>query len=283
MLANNTLTTSKTPAIIVTEIKMMSSTFRGVHFLVEGDDDSKFWKMRVAKERTSIVNCEGKPNLLGASQIISRQGLSCVAGVYDSDFEHLFGVTHAPDVLTPTDENDLEVTLLASEALHILLHEYADENLLRAFETAHGLSAIKHLEQMSQEFGKLRLLSKQLSHNVDFDRLSPYRFVSQDDWILDLTKLHMEYAALSGISVAQLHTNLETTIPSTKSWGLCQGHDSVRILAQGLRKKIGKKQINDQDLARVLRIAYSLEMLQQSQMYKSLKTLEANLPVSIFD
>lgn len=282
-MAINALTTSKTPDIIVTEIMMMSATFKGVHFLVEGDDDSKFWKTRIAKERTSIVNCEGKPNLLGASQIISRQGLSRVAGVYDPDFEHLFGVIHFPNVLTPTDENDLEVTLLASEALDLLLHEYADETLLGAFKASQGLSAVGQLERMSQEFGKLRLLSKQLGHNVDFDRLSPYRFVSQDDWILDLAELHVEYARLAGISVAQLHADLSATIPTTKSWGLCQGHDSVRILAQGLRKRIGKKQINEQDLAKVLRIAYSVEMLQQSQMYKSLRALEAKLPGPIFD
>lgn len=283
MLATNTLTASKTPDIIVSEIKMMSSTFKGVFFLVEGDDDSKFWKTRIAKGQTSIVNCEGKPNLLGASQIISRQGLSRVAGVYDPDFEHLFGVIHVPNILTPTDENDLEVTLLASEALDLLLHEYADEALLGEFRVSQDLSAVDQLERMSQEFGKLRLLSKQLDHNVDFDRLSPYRFVSQDDWSLDLVELHVEYARLAGISVEQLHADLTATIPATKPWGLCQGHDSIRILAQGLRKKIGKKQINEQDLARVLRIAYSLDMLQRSQMYKSLRALETTLLGPIFD
>lgn len=260
----------------------MSSTFKGVHFLVEGDDDSKFWKPRIAKGKTSIVNCEGKSNLLGASKIIVEQGLSCVAGVYDSDFEHLFGVVHAPDMLTPTDENDLEVTLLTSKALEILLHEYADDALLQAFQTSHGISVVEHLELVSQEFGKLRLINKQCGHNVDFEHLSPYRFVSQDDWTLDRVGLHSEYAELADITPSRLQIDLASIIPATRAWGLCQGHDSVRILAQGLRRTIGKKQIKEQDLAKVLRIAYSLEMLEQSQMYKTLRMLELKLPGPIF-
>ena len=102
-MATTTLTTSKTPGIIVSEIRMMSATFKGVHFLVEGDDDSRFWRPRVASGSVTIVNCEGKPNLLGASTIIQRLGLSSIAGVYDPDFEKLFGVTHHPNILTPTD------------------------------------------------------------------------------------------------------------------------------------------------------------------------------------
>lgn len=282
-MAANVLTDSKTPAIIVTEIKMMNSTFNGVHFLVEGENDIKFWKTRIAKGRTAIVNCEGKTNLLGASQIISHQNIPNVVGVYDSDYDGLFGVAHYPNMLTPTDENDLEVTLLASQALYILLNEYADESLLNAFQNDNGFSAVEHLEKMSQEFGKLRLLNKVLEHNVDFNQLSPYKFVSQDHWILDKAGLHAEYAMLASISVDKLNTALSSIIPIAKSWGLCQGHDSVKILAQGLRKKIGKKPINDQDLAKVLRIAYSPEMLRQSLMYKSLRILEATLTVPIFD
>lgn len=282
-MAATPLTASKTPNIIVTEIKMMSSAFKGGYFLVEGDDDSKFWKAHIPTAHASIVICEGKPNLLGATQIIYQQGLFGVAGVYDPDFEHLFGVIHFPSFLTPTDENDLELTLLASRALELLLHEYADENKLRAFEASHGITAVAQLENMSKEFGKLRLLSKKLGHNVDFDRLSPYRFVSQNDWVLDIQGLHAEYARLAGIPVEQLRASLTAAIPTAKSWGLCQGHDAIRILAQGLRKSIGRTQISEQDLAKVLRIAYSREMLQQSQMYKALKALEEKMPGPIFD
>jgi hypothetical protein len=282
-MANSTLTASKTPGIIVAEIGMMSATFKGVHFLVEGDDDSKFWKLRVSASSVTIVNCEGKPNLLGASMLIQKLGLSSVAGVYDPDFERLFGVTHHPSILAPTDHNDLELTLIASEALTSLLHEFGDVAQIADFEKSQGVTVAEHLEMTSREFGHLRYLSGVLGHHVDFDRLSPYRFVSPDTWMLDRAALLSEYAALSGVAVATVEGLIGLHCPPAPSWFLSQGHDTVRVLAQGLRRRIGKKQISEQDVAKVLRIAYSLELLQKSVMYKSLRSIEAKLAAPLFN
>jgi hypothetical protein len=277
------LTTSKTPGIIVAEIRMMSATFNGVHFLVEGDDDSKFWKPRVSTRTVTIVNCEGKPNLLGASALIQRLGLWSVAGVYDPDFERLFGVTHHPNILAPTDHNDLELTLIASDALSSLLHEFGDPIQIADFERIHAVTVAQHLEATSRQFGQLRYLSGILGHHVDFDRLSPYRFVSPDTWLLDRVALVSEYAMLCGLSAADVDALVQSHCPLAADWCLSQGHDTVRVLAQGLRRRIGKKQINEQDVAKVLRIAFSLELLQQSVMYRSLRSLEAKLPAPLFN
>ncbi len=281
-MATTALTASKTPGIIVAEIRMMSASFSGVHFLVEGDDDSRFWKPRVSSTSVTIVNCEGKPNLLGASALIQRLGISAVAGVYDPDFERLFGVTHHPNILTPTDHNDLELTLIASDALNSLLHEFGDPDLIADFERTHGISVAHHLEATSRQFGQLRYLSGTLRHQVDFDRLSPYRFVSADTWTLDRPALISEYAILSGLTGPDVETLVQTHCPQAPNWCLSQGHDTVRVLAQGLRRRIGRKQMSEQDVARVLRIAFSLELLQQSVMYRSLRSLEATLPAPLF-
>lgn len=260
----------------------MSASFKGIHFLVEGDDDSKFWKPRVSSSSVTIVNCEGKPNLLGASAIIQRIGLSSVAGVYDPDFERLFGVTHHPNILTPTDHNDLELTLIASDALNSLLHEFGDADQIADFERIQGVTIAQHLEATSRQFGQLRYLSGTLGHRVDFDRLSPYRFVSPDTWLLDRDALLAEYAILAGLTVAAVDALVQSGCPQAPSWWLSQGHDTCRVLAQGLRRRIGKKQLSDQDIAKVLRIAFSLELLQQSVMYRSLRSFEARLPVPLF-
>lgn len=282
-MAATALTASKTPGIIVSEIRMMSVTFKGVHLLVEGDDDSKFWKPRVSAATVSIVSCEGKPNLLGASALVQRLGLSSVAGVYDPDFERLFGVTHHPTILAPTDHNDLELTLIASQALTTLLHEFGEPQQIREFEQSHGTSVSSHLEATSRQFGKLRYLNAALGHGVDFDRLSPYRFVSPDTWTLDRTALVSEYSRFAGTTIAELEILLEMHCPLAADWCLSQGHDTLRVLAQGLRRRIGRKQISEQDVARVLRIAFTLELLQQSLMYRSLRVFESKLPAPIFD
>lgn len=281
-MATSSLTSSKTPGIIVSEIRMMSATFKGVHFLVEGDEDIRFWKHRVATSNVSIVNCEGKPNLLGASALVRRINLRGVVGVYDPDFERLFGVSHYPELLTPTDENDLELTLVASHALQSVLNEYTSEDLVGEFERKHGTSVVAHLEQLSRRFGELRLLNSTLNHRVDFDRLSPYRFVSIDTWQIDLSALHDEYATLSGVASGDLPSLIARHCPSGAPWQLSQGHDTLRLLAQGLRRTIGRRQINEQDLLKLIRLAYSLDLLQASGMYRALKAIESGLPTRIF-
>ena len=80
-----TLTSSKTPGIIVSEITMMNATFNGVHFLVEGNEDICFWKRYLSRKTVTIVNCEGKSNLLGATQLSQQSGLKCISGVYDPE------------------------------------------------------------------------------------------------------------------------------------------------------------------------------------------------------
>jgi hypothetical protein len=267
------LTTSKNPAVLFSEIAMMSSVFKGVFFLVEGDDDSRFWKAKLAKDSTSIVICEGKKNLLGVSCTARNSGIYRLIGVYDSDFEHLFGVIHFPDILARTDENDLETTLLASQALRFFLSEYADESLLAVFESSNGISAMNHLESMSHEFGKLRFINHKLNHDVSFDRLSPYRFISTETWTLDLASLHAEYISLAGITEIQFQEAIAQMIPETNTWGLCHGHDSMRVLAIGLRKVIGKQQLSEKDIGRALRLAFSIAMLEKTQMYKTLVDL----------
>lgn len=281
-MASPLLLSSKTPEIIVTEIRMMSSTFDGIHFLLEGDDDLRFWKKRLSSCTVTMVTCEGKQNIIGTAVLAGKLGLTAVAGVYDPDFERLRGITHCPKILVPTDRNDLEVTLVVSGALSILLHEYGDEKLIGEFQADTGVSVPDHIENVSSEFGRLRFLNDRLSHEVDFDKLSPYRFVSVADWSLDREGLHAEYAALSSTDPNALLDAIEAHCPPTVGWGYSQGHDCLRILAQGLKRRIGRRQMPEQEVARVLRIAYSVEMLQSSAMYASLRVIENSLHTYLF-
>jgi Protein of unknown function (DUF4435) len=274
---------SKTPGVILAEIAMMSTTFKGIHFLVEGDDDGRFWKRRVAPGKVSIVDCEGKPKLLEATRLCLAAGIASIVGVYDSDFDRLFDVFHFPKTLSQTDHNDLETTMLASEALSSLLHEFGDAQKISGFEDVYGTPIADHIEKISSQFGQLRFLSRKMNHGVNFDNLSPYRFVSRETWTLDRSLLLEEYAVSVGISVERLNELIQTHCLRHEPWSMSQGHDSVRILAQGLRSCIGHKQLTERDVSKVLRIAYSLEQLKASKMYHSLKVIEQTLPSLIFD
>lgn len=279
---SNSLTTSKTPATIVNEIKMMSTTFKGVLFLVEGPADVQFWKIRTTKDNVSLINCEGKTKLLDATPILLQTGFTQLAGVYDADFDHLNQISHHQHVLTPTDHNDLEITLLASDALDMLLHEHGDENLLKVFEATQGVSVAQHIQKLATEFGQLRFLQQKLKHSFSFNTLTPYRFVDQETWTIKKTELHSAYAHLAGLSTENLQALIEQHIPSASGWDLCQGHDALCILAQGLKKTIGNTNKKENEWLKILRGAYSKEMLSKTHMYGKLRTFESTLGKAIF-
>ena len=186
------LSTSKTPGIIVSEIKMMRS-FKGVHFLIEGAHDIKFWKLHLKCENVNFVDCGGRKNLIGAVLKIEQAAIPAVAGVYDPDFDRLHGTApRSPNILVPTDSNDLETTLLRSDALNRLLAIYVDAALLASFESSSGVTVAAHIERTSREFGRLRFLNDVVKHCVDFDELSPYRFMSDCD--RNTTAWHTSFA-----------------------------------------------------------------------------------------
>ncbi len=275
------LNASKTPGIIVSEIHMMRSIFNGVHFLVEGEDDSKFWKHYLKRDNVSLIDCGGRPNLIGASLKIDQAAIAGVTGVYDADFDRLHGTPpYTPHILVQTDANDLETTLLNSAALHKLLYEYADSVLLAEFERSRGISVIEHIERTASEFGRLRFLNSVAGHCVDFNGLSPYRFVSNTDWSLDLAGLMDEYRKLA--KPADLEAALIAHCPAAPQWAYCQGHDTVRILAQGLRRTIGHQQMAEKEVVRLLRLAYTDTMLKQTAMHASLCAIETTLPARLF-
>lgn len=277
------LTSSKTSHTILTEIRMMRTAFKGGFLLVEGCDDAIFWGHYISKENFQIVLCEGKQNLLQAGNMVVQQDIKLIAGVYDSDFEKIIGTQHEHEFLVSTDENDLEVTFLASDALSKVLVEYAEDYKMSEFIQLKGVAICQHVSNISMEFGKLRVLNHVSGHNVDFNKLSPYKFLSED-WELNREGLYFEYAKLAGLSLQDIYGNIEKLICPNQcktKWILSQGHDSIKILAKGLRR-IGKKQIHEAELTKLFRLAFSFEMLQKTAMYEKLKNISNEIGLSMF-
>lgn len=260
----------------------MSSAFQGAHFLVEGIGDSQFWKPRLAAKNVSIVICEGKPNLLGVAEAIGPDLENRVVGIFDTDLDILLGKINEFQFLAQTDKNDLELTLLASQAYGRVLHEYADEGRLSRFEQEIGSTALEYIERASREFGCLRLLNSRYSHRVDFDKLSPYRFISKESQDLDFDSLRKTYSELAAISQHDLESALLEHCPAAAPWTYSQGHDALRILAIVLQKSIGRIQVKEDGIFRAFRLAYSDEMLRQSNMFKSLTAISAQKSLQIF-
>ncbi|RYX94006.1 MAG: hypothetical protein EOO28_16615 [Comamonadaceae bacterium] len=272
---------SKTPGIILAEIAMIRSAFSGSFLLVEGDTDSRFWNAHVSHQDVCIVNCEGKPNLVAAAQSAEAAGHTDIIGVYDPDFDKLTGVVHCPNRLVATDHNDLDITLLTSPSSVKVLREYADAAKVAAFEAGTQLNVFDHVEKLSREFGRLRFLNEVNGYGVDFDKLSPHRFWAGPGWQIDVAALHQEFSGLANLPPADLQQLLAGQVVGEERWNLSQGHDAMRILAHGLKHHIGKKQLSEEDLGRVMRIGFDADCLRRTRMLAELRGLQESLGIVV--
>lgn len=269
------LSTGKTAGILKSEIIMMQANFKGIQFLVEGADDSKFWKPRLRDGEVAIVICEGKKNLVDTAGLIVTFGIKKVVGIYDRDFDGISGITHHPQVLAVTDENDLEITMIRSGALQTLLMEYAEPDQVRLFESARSIRVVNHVEKLTKEFGCLRYVNHVERHGVNFDDLSIYRFISSTEWDINASELYAEYARLAAITTSDLNALVAKHCVLTDPWIYCQGHDAASILAQGFKRVINNKQFKGEDIERILRLAFTESMLRDSSMYAALCVINA--------
>jgi len=215
--------------------------------------------------------------------LMINKGIPNVTGVYDTDYDVLqnIAVYHSTH-LTRTDHNDLEITFVTSNALKILLDEFADADQIIEFEKRVNMTILNHIEKVSCEFGKLRYLNLIRNLEVKFDNLSPYRFVSKTDWGLDLAALRTAFCSVANLSEMDLINNLMQYCPDQLMWAYSQGHDTLKILAIGLRYIIGNHQRDEDGLLGELRLAFSKQMLEQTAMYASLKTKETRWGIPLF-
>lgn len=282
------LTNSKTPAILRSEIILKSSGFAGIFLAVEGDFDSRFWGARIDAKSARIVHCGGKLNLLGLVDFYQQHAYERLAAIADADFDRLHGTLRSLWCLSYTDNCDLESTLICSEALRRVLAEYGDQLKIQNFEGLKGFDVKEHLRASSECFGRLRFISAVRAYNVDFTKLSPYKYIDTGSWSLDETALTKDFLALADLTDAQLLLDKNEIFPRLvcDPWSFVQGHDCMKILAVGLGAsaigRAGQRTVDQAELQKAFRLAIDPVNLAQTRMYQHLVLAQLRHGLSLF-
>lgn len=265
---------SKTPGIIVAEITMMKTAHSGAFFMVEGEEDSKFWTPRIDETRWQIVIAGGKPNLVGAASLLDQSADRRVIGLVDSDFDRVIGQIVASSRVAVTDQHDLDVFLVCSSALKLVMHEIADVAAIKVVETAQNKALAELAAEVALHFGRLRLLNDSRNYGVNFAKqLKPYAYVSNTDWTVNIAQLHADFCNHAGILPQVLNAAMPQHGPQ-HLFDIVQGHDLLRVVDIGLRGFLcGTKSCGEQELRSKLRIAVQTAQLIVSSMCVELETI----------
>ncbi len=273
------LSKHRTPGDIVAEI-IMSRTggFKGSFLVVEGPDDSRFFRSRIAKQECDIVIAGWKKAVETSIQKLDGQQFRGAVGVCDDDCSSLLGCQPSSPNLLLTEARDLDTWLVFSPALDRLLAEYGDVSAITAYEKNNG-PVRDNLARIATPFGRLRWLSLRdnLGLNFDKDKLLPPRFVKAN-WNFDPDELLAAAAQKLGDTPVNLQARL-TTLPPANPWLVCQGHDLHKILAIGLRDgTLGIRNPSIDQIAAVLRSSFDDTHWLASRLATDLRQWESRNP-----
>lgn len=268
----------KGPGEVEAEILMSRQTFKGSFLIVEGDDDSRFWRFRIHKTECEIVIGGGKPAVKGGISRLDQRGFKGALGIIDDDFDSLASIPPGSSNLISTDSHDLETMLLRSSAFEKLLAEHGNPSRIRAFEFKNGKTVREALLERGSPFGQLRWLSARKQMGISFKELIPRRFVDSSNWILNKVDL-ISTAANQPINLSadELARELDL-LPVADPWLVCHGHDLIDLLAIGFERVLGNSKPGRDGISSFLRGAIDTRELATTHLWTGIQGWESANP-----
>lgn len=274
------LSAQKSPGDIVTEILMSRTAFNGSFLIVEGDEDSRFFNGRVAKNECEIVTAGAKLTVERSIDRLDAQNFRGALGVCDDDCASLNGNQATSPNLIVTEYRDLDAWLIQSPALERLLSVYGDGPSINAYESKNG-PIRDNLIRIALPFGRLRWLSIKNGLLISFDSLKLPRFV-KSQWAFSPDELFDVAAQQINTTTSSLRA-LTDALPQVDPWLVCQGHDLMHLLVQGLRDgTLGTKNPGSYHIGSVLRAALDDSHWLASRLVTDIRQWEArNTPYRV--
>lgn len=265
---------------IANEVRLKRTQHLGSFLLLEGPDDSRFYRRFIDNEQCQIVVGWSKENVISAVGLLEGTNHTGVVGVVDYDFDHLNGNALPSPNLVYGDCHDLEAMLIRSPALEAVLNEIASPKKLILFEEQFGISVRMWLLDAAQSLGYLRWHSLSLGLNLRFEGLRFSRFINRKTSMCEPDALVTElrnHSQIWSVSEDQLR---EAGWPANRNddpWHVCCGQDMAELLTLALRGIIGSQQnLSVEDVRRSLRLAYSDLDFAGSEVCTAIKRWEEN-------
>ncbi len=260
---------------VANEMSMMRSVFKGTFLVVEGASDCRLYTKFIDKQNVSIIIAHSKTTVMQAvNEVVRKRGDEAVVGFVDRDIDSLLGKQCKPPIFQ-TDKRDMEATILSTTALDDVLAEYGDPAKIKKFTQEYGPIS-DTVAKAAATIGLLMYISYRKGMNLSFKDLEHERFVLRDGLKVDHSKLVTTVFANSipqrysrPVITEQLRSLCEEW---GASWDIARGHDAVSILRLGLKNIFGSyncRNLTDNELGGALRLAYSRDYFESSELYKN--------------
>ena len=271
-------------------VRFQRQTHKGTILLVEGERDARVFDRLLDREQVSTEVSFGKDNVLEALDLLEDEAFEGVVALVDSDFDHLENVEHRLDNLIMTDDHDLDVTIVLTQALDVYLAEFADNAKLRAFSSTLEDGLVSTLLGSCLTLAYCRWVSKKLTLMIDFKRLDFSQFIGREKLECNEDALY-SYLVNRSPAVKCTDDELRRRVASLRSANhrvteLCNGHDVSGVLGIALEEAIGsyrRIQVTPKIVESSLRLAFDRTAFQKTGLYVKFQLWQTeNTPYRVF-
>lgn len=259
--------------------------FAGCHIYVESGTDVRFWRYFIDEHNVMLHACDGWPQVVDTIKREVAEGITCL-GIVDNDFRSLVVYPDLlPDNVFTTDDHDVEMMALKTEAARRVATHYDASGRLAAFERDEG-DLMEFVWGISDSIGLLKLVNQKSSLGMKFKKVDKKQNLELPSYekFLDGTCHYMSdermihylcaWSASHGKSPNKSEADIKALIDSEKMTNhdtqqLSCGHDACYILAFIIDKRIANKQkVMQEDVESHLTVAYKADDLRKTHLYE---------------
>jgi hypothetical protein len=218
-------------------------------------------------------------------KILDNDKFTGVLAVVDADFDRLENnFPESPNILL-TDDHDLEMMMLKTNALDKLINERGSEAKIK------NKNIREILLKIGQEIGYLRWISQKNNLSLRFEGLDFGKFIKKDKLEIDysdLIKTIKDHSQKQSLVNQEIEEKIEILRNKEHDPSqVCCGHDIMQILSLALCKAWGTCKPTDvkaENLERDLRLAYEKSYFYQTQLYFLIQNWQnTNVPYQVLN
>ena len=252
--------------------------YDGPVLLLEGDNDVKFFQRFVKNREMPIIPAWGKGNVLDAIKILEPDdNIQGFLGIVDADFDHVDDSLPTSQNVVVTDEHDVEMMIVKTNAFDDVLLELGSKNKICKFPSINRIRC--SLIEKTLIIGYLRYLSITGNLNLRFDGLDFSVFIDRKSLKINVEKMIervFKLKRIKGLQEKNIRDKLLEVVENANDdpYQICCGHDFVAIFGIALKNALGSQPsqaVNSEKLGMALRLAYDSRDFLQTKLYSDAK------------
>lgn len=152
---------------------MQNTPFEGYYLIVEGQKDLKIYGKFINNQEIIITVAFGKQKVKEIIGILTKRGFDRKIGIIDADFTRISEEEDVIDGLFITDDHDIEVMIIKTQALECVLHVFCYKSKIKEFEKKYKVSVRNQIFKLGKEIGYLKLANKIYDLGLVFKSKNP--------------------------------------------------------------------------------------------------------------